>query len=512
MQSSLHLESHLQVRQVLMALFTVTLLPTSVMAQEEPPDSPYVWPQKIVYKRQTSTGLKQFCRLTNYGKQKLGLVDAAGKVVLPANYDRVTQSGDGLFLVVNNADAAEIPKCWFFNVATNKLSTKSFSIDEELFQASEGLIGFRKHDEPDFRGIHKIGFYNYNHDLVIPERYQEVSEFRDGLAMVSPEIRGTDNPFRWQFIDKKGHVAAPEIFPVSLFYNGLAIASPYADPKAPAKVGAHSSSSSESLSPRPQRKYGLVDRQFKFVVKPIYTHLQLVAKDIYAAQSNETYHYIAIAPSGEKLFNFPNGVTKFNRYDENAVDMIVAELAANKDQVDGVIPAVCAVFDLSGKIIVPAKYHVFIDNGRIELSDRTSYGDSGSGVMNLNGEWIKPMVYPSRHFNSGMWNGGFFDEKARQFAWFLRDYDLIGMDRSTVQKLLGNGYESGAYISYQYYEAIGCGRPRPGFVLEFVANKVKRWRLSHGGQEERWYSENMIFRPNEVPGTNLVPKAMYKDL
>lgn len=61
--------------------------------------------------------------------------------------------------------------------------------------------------------------------------------------------------------------------------------------------------------------------------------------------------------------------------------------------------------------------------------------------------------------------------------------------------------------------ATKCGKSHGGLVIiEFLDNKVKRWCLSQGGENERWYSENMIFRPNAVPADNLVPKAMYEKL
>lgn len=512
-QSAVSLVSPLRVRQVLLALLALALTQAPVTAQEttqELPQSPYVWPQTIVYKRRALAGLKQFSRLTNYGLQKWGLIDASGKVVLPANYDQITDIGDQVFLVANNAKASEIPKYWFFDCSSKKLSTNSFLSDEELFYGSEGLIGFRKRDEPDFSGIHKIGFYNFQHEIVIPERYYQASEFRDGLAMVSPEIRGTDKPFRWQFIDKKGNVVAPEIFPVSLFYNGLAIASPYVVSEAQAKVGTHSSSASVSLSPSSQRKYGLINRQFKFVVKPIYRHLQLVVKNVYAAQSNESNHYIAMSPSGEKLFDFPNGISKFTRFDENSNNLIVAEFAATKDELNGVTSPVGAVLDANGKVIVPPKYIVgSIENGEIQLFENTAFQNRASGVMNFKGQWLKPMVYPSRHFNSNVWKKQYRDHNYMdQFAYFLNDYNLIGMDRATLVNLLGAGSDLGDEIGYSLYIGFGCARTGRGFIVDCSDGKVKRWRFAQAFDREpyAWYTENMVFRSGSFE-TGLVPKA-----
>lgn len=511
------LVSPLRVRQVLLALLALALTPAPVTALEaasESLQSPYVWPQKIVYKRRTLTGLNQFDRLTNYGLQKWGLIDASGKVVLPANYDQITEIGDQVFLVANNARASEIPKYWFFDCSSKKLSTNSFLCDEELFYGSEGLIGFRKRDEPDFSGIHKIGFYNFQHEIVIPERYYQASEFRDGLAMVSPEIRGTEKPFRWQFIDKKGNVVAPEIFPVSLFYNGFAIASPYVVPEANTQVGTHSLSASLSLSPSPQRKYGLVNRQFKFVVKPIYLHLQLVAKDVYAAQSNESSHYIAISPSGEKLFDFPNGISKFTRFDENSNNLIVAEFATTEDEWSGGISPAGAVFDVNGKMIVPPKYVVgSIENGEIQLFEHTAFQDRAFGVMNFKGQWLKPMVYSSRHFNSNVWKKQYRDHNYMdQFAYFLNDYNLIGMDRATLVNLLGAGSDLGDEIGYSLYIGFGCARTGRGFIVDCTDGKVKRWRFAQGFDREphAWYTENMVFKPNGLFRNELVPKTMNK--
>ncbi len=506
-------------RQILLASLLCALSTAPAVAQESQPDSPYVWPQMIIYKRSATPGVTRFSKVADDGKQKWGLVDAAGKEVLPAKYDKISPNGDGIFLVVADENDPNTCKCWFFNEKTGKLSARSFKYDEQLFEANEGLIGFRKQDTPDFRGIHSRGYYNYQHEVVIPEQYQEGSEFRDGLAMVSPEIRATNKPFRWQFIDKKGKIVAPEIFPVSLFYNGLAIASPLAIPSAVANSNdSDGPANSQVVSALPQRKYGLVNRQFQFVVKPVYTSLQRVAKNVFAARLSELDDYIAIEETGRKLFDFSPGITQFRLFDENSDDLIVAGLAVAKKDPSSPQLHLDVVFDLSGKMIVPPKYKVgTIENGKIQLYENTYFHDRAYGVMNLKGEWIEPMAYPSRRFDSAIWKSCKSTyQRLDQFAYFLQDYDLIGMPRSAVEKLLGAGSSSslGNQVCFPLNMQIGCGNSRTGIVIDYYDGRVKRWRIYQGMEHtaDTWFTDNMIFRPNVEPTNDFVQKTMYGKL
>ena len=93
---------------------------------------------------------------------------------------------------------------------------------------------------------------------------------------------------------------------MGLFVNGLAIASPAAT--------ATSSDATRKSAANPAR-VGLINRQFHFVVAPIYESLEPLNGHVYIAKLPGSDHLTAISDNGGKLCDFPKEITKIQPTD-----------------------------------------------------------------------------------------------------------------------------------------------------------------------------------------------------
>jgi hypothetical protein len=362
----------------------------------------------------------------------------------------------------------------------------------------EGLISFsfRPTDAHTFQS----GFLDSEFNEVIPPKFQSVTWFQHGLAIVQSQEFLASAP--GQYIDKTGKLVAPYINAISLFNDaGLAVAS-LPSPTAP--------------------KLGLINEKFEFIVSPVYDQLEQVAKKIYAAKTAREDHYIAINQEGKRLFDFPESVIGFGPYEETREnEVIVAKDSAPPDK--GGLPRNC-VFDTAGKLIVPPKYYVTQSRyGLLEICEGTIVPDRKFGLMDSQGNWLVPleMAYfavtePDRviktvrnsHFDSEAWKDSSYNH-VNDFAHFLKDYDLIGMSYERVRELLGRGQEVDGGARY-YLLSGSCGNSWTGFDIDFEDRKVKRWRFSYAmNQHGDWVTQDMIFNPEADPLLNrqLIPKT-----
>ncbi len=110
------------------------------------------------------------------------------------------------------------------------------------------------------------------------------------------------------------------------------------------------------------------------------------------------------------------------------------------------------------------------------------------------------------HFSSTLWNspelGSTGMNRIDEFAKFLRDYDLIGMTRGNVKKLLGKPEQNGAY--YLAYPRRDKDLLWVGFEIEYEDLKVKQWREVWGSKtggktsDASWTTTNVVFDSSDV--------------
>lgn len=243
-----------------------------------------------------------------------------------------------------------------------------------------------------------------------------------------------------------------------------------------------------------------------------------ITSSLYAAKPYDAMHFLGTDKTGKKLFDLPMNVTGVREGSETT-ELIVADWQADTKPPEGLLPA-NAVFNKLGKMIVPPKYCIGQARcGLIEIIEYSIDQDRLAGVMDYNGKWVIPMqlayfqiTEPSRliktvrnaHFDPKEWRDPskqFY--RMRNFAHFLKDYDLIGMPKAEVHRLLGPGHNArmgpgviiGTIESYSLTSGM-CGNSGTGFDIAYEGYTVKRWRMSRRMEVEsnnNWITENMVF-------------------
>lgn len=220
-------------------------------------------------------------------KRNCGVCDKDGRVVLPPVYERVGYVNENL-VVLRNLDK----KLFILNVKTRKCQSISDEVVDNGIDITfyEGLARFKNGDV--------YGFIDSSGNVVIkPKRgYEWLSYgFTDGLACLN--IQGTNGKtLTGAVANKAGKVVSPPNMSIAEFWGDFAVA------KLAGKVG-------------------VVNRQFKFVIKPDYDVLlaqsvpYYTVDDIFARRHKPPLFYYALKNKGEPpvvlstdgnvLFNLP---------------------------------------------------------------------------------------------------------------------------------------------------------------------------------------------------------------
>jgi len=107
------------------------------------------------------------------------------------------------------------------------------------------------------------------------------------------------------------------------------------------------------------------------------------------------------------------------------------------------------------------------------------------------------------HFAPNIWRNPRTDhspllDRDIQFAYFLQDYDLIGMPRKRVESLLGEPDDKICKNRLSYYlNGGGCGWSANGVFVDFRGGKVRRWQQTNRSlnPKKTWIYTNQVFSP-----------------
>ena len=167
-------------------------------------------------------GLKRFY---NRKEKKYGFKDQEGKEVIPCQYEDAANFQEGLARVMRNGkwgyideNGKEVVPCKYYTVSDFKKGWAWVSngfclywLDSTFREIKDADYDRMKQGVPDESGepalyivnrFGKYGFINKNREEVVPCRYQEVSEFKEGLSRVK-------DGGKWGFIDKTGREVIP---------------------------------------------------------------------------------------------------------------------------------------------------------------------------------------------------------------------------------------------------------------------------------------------------------------
>lgn len=309
-------------------------------------------------------------------------------------------------------------------------------------------------------GLPKYGYIKLTGEMVIKPAFEEAEEFTEnGLAKVRIQFTRTppDLDVDDAFIDKTGKIVSP-IYREAFAFNGKCASVCYGRSK--------------------PYKWGLVDSKFKYTVKAKYYVIFPALPDIFAAQESENSQFVAINSEGNVLFQFPQNTS----YIERVGDYVRCHITDKSSEGDKSSSKESVLYlDKMGKLVdesVIAKPH-----------------------------GLKLKITESDHFTKAAWlegrNPGFIDRNA-EFAFLLKDYNLIKMSKADLTNLLGPGLEdeSTKALTYNLYSG-PCGNTWSGLKFEFDnGDNLVGWRL-------RWFGGR-----GEVDGdlitTNVIVDENYK--
>lgn len=231
----------------------------------------------IDYKPGAYTSVDQFCNgVAKVQNQQgyYGLVNTAGKEILPCRYDKIYGFYEGMARVVDNRKygfvnlsgqllipcqygsaasfseglaAVEVNNKWGYIDRTGKM------IISPVYEYAESF----SEDRAAFRSGEKYGFIDKSGSIVIPAIYERVGDFNEGLAFAE----NCDD--HWEqcmgYIDKSGSMVIPFRHTGSAhseFSNGLACVGTY----------------KKLANSNPRRRYGVINKAGNIIVPCKYSY------------------------------------------------------------------------------------------------------------------------------------------------------------------------------------------------------------------------------------------------
>ena len=299
--------------------------------------------------------------------KKAGLVNAAGTVIIPFEYDYVVNinSEDEIigYTAINNF------KSTFFDVNGKQISNDYFDYASP-FYLGDGLYVIKKDD--------KYGYMDMNGEIVIKPQYEFASRFENGMACVElnneygcidkqgntvieyqfDKMKSFGEDFaaveiggKWGYIDKSGKIKINPIYDdADSFSDGIA------------KVTVN-------------QKIGYIDKNGEYKIEPIYDDADTFSDGIILSNSDGCATYNT---KGEKLHQY-----KFKRIARIYSDSYIIAVNENKKYV---------LTDLDGKEIVS-------DADAIDIYDDPicAYADCYNSVYTYTNE---NEIYCIRHQNT----------------------------------------------------------------------------------------------------------------
>lgn len=472
---------------------------------------------------------------------KVSLVDLSGKVIIPANYETINYHGDGFYRCETSHDrkktkipgekAIEGKDFFVFDRDGKKSSLAAYlkaRLNEKKIEGSfarqhsdsitefyDGLAPFRAESKDpkdkvtymtiysgkQGKNVEKVpiadehamrwGYINEAKKTIIPNKFVEAHPFSEGVAVVRVS-HPTDRSV-YQFINTKGAKVSPEFAAANDFVDGYAVVAVYDDKLKVEKVGA------DGLP----KSYGIIDKTFRFVVKPQYSTLKMLKPNLLFAAPFSGSNSSLIDRKGAKIATLPQRFESITTHQNSDTQWIFsiknygktpeekkAYVINSKGQVLKVYDDTRQAFDQHND------FHHFgfqaeetdWNNGRtLEFKDKngavkkvscngveTMANSSGltviivndkkipfkfrrkyhplQGVIGLNGETvIKPerasfRVTESDRIIKTTYKEHFDSNDCKQFAalgrnlsYLLQDYNLIGMSKKQLEDLVGPG-------------------------------------------------------------------------
>lgn len=189
-------------------------------------------------------------------KERIGLIDSLGNVIVPAIYNEIGEPKEGRIAVKRGT------KWGFCDLEGNEIIP---CIYDKIQDFSEGLAAFKKE--------RRWGFMDKNGDIVIKNQYKRAGNFKENLAPIITK-------YDYQYIDKTGKIIIKTTFDEACdFENGVA------------RV-------------RQENEWGLIDLNGNYIYKPAkyFKMKPFDSNGLSVVQmGNNDRYYAIINQKGEKL-------------------------------------------------------------------------------------------------------------------------------------------------------------------------------------------------------------------
>lgn len=433
-------------------------------------------------KNKELTALPSDAILQIHGPKGVGLADAQGKILVEAQYSEIWQPIEGKFLVTDETKNEK----YFFDPKSSKL-TNTFNF--RSIQSGKELLPVEVFG-PEFN---QCGYLKKDGTLAIAPIFAEAEDFApNGLAKVRLHIPDRPNSPREQlaYIDKTGKVVSPHYLIASAF------------------KGDHAAVALK-MTKENKLLWGIIDKSFKARPLPGYTELVAIDQDLFAGRPSQNAPLQAITADGTVKLIFPAIVETVIDQDGYFLCGIKTKDANKKKFI---------ALDKNGKVIDEnANFSYFYNFGlRVVQANPGKHG-SKSHVEETNGKILIPdenatfsllapntiyKIVDDEHFSQAAWrdpgtrNGIYRD---RELAHLLKDYNLIGMTRAEIEKLLGtpDNIENGTKTNYYYSLQVSfCGNAAFGLAFDFDANgKVESYYIPDpvgDRDKQKKYTVNMV--------------------
>ena len=251
----------------------------------------------------------------------IGVVNGEGHIVLPVKYYSVSIQGDTKVVGFGPPMRGQSSDEHVAFANATQLDSKLDASDPTLTlpeSFSEGLgvfhyghnyfvwPGHGTQSSPDYMGPDnekreyvKYGYVDQSCKVVIPPIFFGASDFQDGVAAVRLNPIGQSG--QCAYIDKSGRVISPTFWQTQKFSGQRAVVSVRDDTAVPKNVN--------FVGSNHHGRYGLINRDFKWVIEPEYCLVRELSDGKYFCCSYNDKPSCLMDRDGRKIFDLPTDYT-----------------------------------------------------------------------------------------------------------------------------------------------------------------------------------------------------------
>lgn len=426
-----------------------------------------------------------------------GFCDTDGKILVPLSQcSSLTYVGSDRF-IRESYSVSGSKKTELVASGGKVLSIIPQTIHLESHPYCDGLLRARSYGQDSV----SICYLDASGALAIePGRFASGRDFHNGRAVVELLKGGSKTA---AYIDTSGAIVAGPFFGAGDFwYKKFALVSV------------------------DEQHTGMIDLSGKFLIEPLYTVLELQGDRLAAVKDGR---WMLLSTTGKLELKLPTRVTYLDARSKDGL-WIFGEGGSASDDVDildednnEVARKKLGLMNSAGKTVLNAKFNDIENLGdglaRIAMTKGSKH-EQRWGIANELGKIVIPCRFSEITKTGDVFivrnrtPGGFSPDEwkrlgrepsmNRQDLWrkFLNDYDVIGMDRDDVYKLLGGSRDyNKTEISHFFLNSGGfCGNMGRSVEIRFdkSTDKVTGWREREGGlivpKDYGWLTENFIYK------------------